>query len=176
MINKKKMFSLLRTGRLGNTLRCYTVYDTDLPPSVTVRYRGEHGGGVCLFNVLRDQVPVILEKLIQDGHSPDRIIMNESAPDHLLLLQGELMQSDKGLYLTGSYEKTDMRSAMKKAWEAEGLQVNAILKYLASPGSYDMLMDLLDRYPGHVIEFGIYDCFLGWGRGHNTVIWEVRNY
>jgi hypothetical protein len=121
-------------------------------------------------------VPEVLENLKQDGHSLDRVIINESAPDHRLLLQGELMHSGKGLYLTGSYEKTDMRSAMKKAWNAGGLRVNSILKHLASPVSYDMLMELLDRYPGHVVEFGIYDCFLGWGRGHNTVIWEVRNY
>ena len=176
MLNKKEMFNLLRTGRLGNTLRCYTALDTDLPASVTIRYRGEHGGGICLFKVPGGKVPVILKELEQDGHSLDRVIINESAPDHKLLLQGELMQYDKGLYLLGSYEKTDMRSAIRKAWIAEGLRVNSILKHLASPASYDMLIDMLDRYPGHVVEFGVYDCFLGWGRGHNTVIWEVRNY
>lgn len=175
--DKKEMYLLLRRGYLGNTLRTYSPKDlSDLPPSLTVRYAGDSGSYPCYYGIPRERIPGVLTELAEKKLDLDLVIMNESAPDNKLLLQGEIVELDSTFYLTGSYEKTGMRQAMQEAWTEKGIKAKEILRYFATPSSYDMLQELLSLFQGHVIEFGIYDCLLGSFRGHNMVIWEVRLY
>lgn len=69
-----------------------------------------------------------------------------------------------------------MREAMKHAKRATGLRAQMILKELLWPSSYDDLMDLIDLFPEHVIEFGAHTRAVGVLPHRNTVVWEVRAY
>lgn len=131
---------------------------------------------MCLFNVKRKDLKNTFTVFKGQGLDPSRIVINESAPDDRLLLQGECVYEPGGIYLRGSFERTNMRKAMENAWVRTGLEAAELLRQLATPASYDMLRELMDEYQNHVIEFGIYDCLLGTMPGHNTVIWEVRKY
>jgi hypothetical protein len=69
-----------------------------------------------------------------------------------------------------------MRDAMKEAMFADGLAAKTILRSFCCPSSLDDMYTLLELYPGHVIEFGVYNHCLGDVRNRNTIIWEVRRY
>lgn len=99
------------------------------------------------------------------------------APTSLTLLQGEVMQTDRGLYLYFSRVRKPMRDALReKPEEAIGIRAVTLLRHFLNAKSYDWLEVLLDRYPGHVVEFSAYGKCWGTLPGYNTVFWEVRNY
>jgi hypothetical protein len=56
------------------------------------------------------------------------------------------------------------------------LEAKITLRRYLDSSSYDDLMDLVETFPEHVIEFGAYETNLGNIPGRNTVIWEVRKY
>ena len=70
-----------------------------------------------------------------------------------------------------------MRDALKEerltAWDLKALSLVALHM---NPKSIDWLNILFQRYPGHVIEFSVYEQNWGTLAGFNTVFWEVRNY
>jgi len=45
-----------------------------------------------------------------------------------------------------------------------------------TPSSHDDWNELLERYPGHVLEVSIYDRCLGDLPNRNSLVWEVRKY
>jgi hypothetical protein len=105
------------------------------------------------------------------------IYFNETAPDHLLLLQGDLMITDKHYTLFYSQAKLPMRQALSlDGRHAFGLEALQLLKENLDPSSYEDIMELLDRYEDHIIEFSTFSRDLGDCKGRNTVIWEVRSY
>lgn len=57
-----------------------------------------------------------------------------------------------------------------------GVLTQAILQNYLWPSDYEDLKVLLDRFPGHVIEFSACDRAVGLIPNRNTVIWEVRAY
>jgi hypothetical protein len=104
------------------------------------------------------------------------ITFNESAPDHRLILQGEVQQSINHLDLTYSREKTNMRKAMENPLTIKGISALLLLKQHADPKSLGTMLSLLRQFQDHVIEFGIYSVNLGCIPHRNTIIWEVRKY
>jgi hypothetical protein len=67
-----------------------------------------------------------------------------------------------------------MRLALaEETLHATGLKAKIILESLLDPTSYDAIIDLLEKYDGHVIEFSCWERKVGIRR---TMIWEVRDY
>jgi hypothetical protein len=70
---------------------------------------------------------------------------------------------------------------MRDALRLDGRQVyglaaaHLIQRYL-DQNSQEWLWHLLDSYPGHVVEFSVYDKCWGTVPGYNSVFWEVRQY
>jgi hypothetical protein len=100
------------------------------------------------------------------------------APHHCNLLQGEVQQTERGLSL---YYSTAPGLPMRNALAKDGKQVHGIisvclLKHYLCQRSYEWLQVLLERYPGHVIEFSTFGVNWGTVPGMNTVFWEVRLY
>lgn len=99
------------------------------------------------------------------------------APEDKKSFQGELLDSDTGLYLNYNLQALPMREGMaKQSLHAEGVKVRILLRKYLCPNSLDWMYTLLDRYPGHAIEFSSYSCEWGTIPGFNTVFWEVRKY
>lgn len=110
----------------------------------------------------------------------------EQVPEEVqrtLTLQGEVQQAIPGtgrigLELYYSTVPKVMREALhERAEQTHGLKALGLLRAALCPNSYEWLLELLDRYPGHVVEFSTFrKC---WGTlfpRYNTIFWEVRLY
>lgn len=104
------------------------------------------------------------------------------APTHRTTLQGELrtgpnLPGDPLWDFTYSTRKAPMRQALaEETLRATGLTAKCIIQAAMNAVSYDWLFTLLNRYPGHVVEFSCYNTLWGTMPQYNTVFWEVRNY
>lgn len=98
-------------------------------------------------------------------------------PDHLLTLNGELIEEHGEPWLSYSTAPVTMRVAMREPHvrRARGVRALGICDWYMEPVAADWLRELLARYPGHAIEFSTYRLGLG-DLGWNTVFWEVRDY
>jgi hypothetical protein len=102
-------------------------------------------------------------------------MVNEMAPDHALLLQGEVTEVGWELRYS-TVPGLHMREAMLSPDRAFGLAARLLLQRAMTPSSYSDLLALFDVFPEHVVEFSSYAVLLGDLKGRNTLIWEVRSY
>lgn len=178
---KRQAFALFHGGRYGNKFRTWDsvrdfVYSRYVG-TATMRYSGTVTGRAWVaYNVPHTQVAARAKEWIAQGADPMLIVVNESAPDERLAIQGEIVSTPKGLSFFYSTLKTKMRIAMAQGQQAHGLMSLALLRRYCSPSSFDDLMELLDLYPDSAIEFSVYEMNVGSCRGRNTVVWEIRNY
>lgn len=175
-INSKKLFyENYQLGKFGNKLRTWSSLEDLKKDNFTnklVIRTSEVGGGKCVYDVdLKD-----IDSVIKDWPNKHLIKYNESAPDHLLLWQGELQISIDHINLFYSDLKMKMRKALERGKHLEGLNAINMMKSTMTPNSYEDLLILLDRYDESVIELGVYSINLGNLPHRNTIIWEVRNY
>lgn len=188
---------LFRHGLIGNTLRQWDdVGDflaSGFPGYVMMRSRnmGRTPVNWLTFEprpsgVLSKRHPSLLWKLklwsyaAWDGEwwTRDEAYFTEMLPHQQsrVVLQGEVMRDSTGWYLYYSTAKAIMREALRSApRHATGVAAYTILRDHMDGSSWDCLLDLLDHYDGHVVEFTILDQPCG-QRGWNTLFWEVRNY
>ena len=142
--------------------------------------RNRIADGPTWYDIPHSEVPHRWRRLIADGESPHNLYLSEMAPTERTVIQGEIQQVDKpqpGTVLTYSTVAKPMRDALKEerltAWDLKALSLVALHM---NPKSIDWLNILFQRYPGHVIEFSVYEQNWGTLAGFNTVFWEVRNY
>jgi hypothetical protein len=178
---KRQAYALYHGGRFGNKLRTWdTVRDfaySGYAGLVTMRYRGTVTGKAWIaYSVQSGDVAARAKQWIAEGADPMLIVVNESAPDDRLTIQGEIVLTIQGLSLFYSTLKTKMRVAMTEGKQVYGLGAVALLKRHCSAGSYADLMELLELYPDSAIEFSVYAMNVGNCRARNTIIWECRNY
>lgn len=98
-----------------------------------------------------------------------------------LLIQGEVQQAEPGRCgLDLYYSRTNglaMREGLATSPEwCHGILASLLLREYLCPNSYDWLLELLRRYPGHVVEFSTYARRWGTLPNFNSVFWEVRYY
>ena len=75
-----------------------------------------------------------------------------------------------------STEKTQMRTAMKKAVHMCGASAMLYLRSVMTEASYQQLQEIFSEYPDSVVELSVYQSCLGSMPGYNTLIWECRDY
>ena len=186
ILDKRENFRLWQSGAFGNKLRAWRTVqewrDSGFAGLVVLRSLMD-GGGPCEYNLTPEQAEVALQRGLWLGQPPERIMVNEAAPDQAVLLQGEYLND---IHLGGpsywgyfyySRVKAQMRDALKAAPEvAQGLRSDLMLRLAMTPASYDDWLLLLDRYHGHVFEVSIYERCLGDTPGRNALVWEVRRY
>jgi len=177
--NKIESFRRWHAGLFGNKLRTWDAPDqisaSGYQGTVSMRYKAE-GGGFCAYEVPLGQIGGIISAWKDRGAKEELITYNESAPDHLLVVQGEISVNPSYI-LFYSYEKEKMRNALRNGGRhAYGLEAKLILEGSMTPSSFSDLQALLELYPDSIIEFSTYSICLGDRPGRNTVIWEVRNY
>jgi hypothetical protein len=170
---KADFYRLWRAGLLGNKPRSWS---DDLALQLS-GYRGEltirsvaGTGGATKYRVPFDEA-IRLSFSWPCAHN-----FNESMPDEDLTIQGEVKQGEFGLDFnydcTPNLKYNEAREHFK---HAGGLLAKLLLQRYLWPPSYDDLMELLELYSGHVIEFSSYSRAVGDCLHRNTVIWEVRS-
>lgn len=167
-------------NKLGNRIRTFDteqdLWESGYKGNVTVRYK-EAGSPFCQYNVPWGRVSDWLARFVTIGAKRELFTFNESAPDQYMLTQGEFMHGTDGYCLYTSEEPLPMRKALANSGrQYYRLQALGRLKAFCNPTSYDMILDLLDQYPDHVIEFSAYSRNVGLMPHHNTLIWEIRLY
>lgn len=169
-------------GFYGNKLRVWSraeLLKSGYKGLVALRYNGRAGGTNYPKYCTLVGVPEALElfnEWVRLGAKPDLIFFGEAAPDHDLLIQGELMQSAEHYALFWTRSTRTDRGAFETAQQTYGLRALALLRTHMTPASFEDVQELLDLFPDHVIEFSTYRYTLGCCRGRNTIVWEVRNY
>lgn len=176
--SKNLNYDAYKRGLFGNKLRTWYSLDefkaSGYNKSVSLRYSGPHGGMFCAYNVI--DVNDKVDEFVAMGADRNLFVVNESAPDEHLTIQGEFTHLENGYNLFYSEIKGKMRDAMKFGVSVKGLVALEMLRHYTSPNSFSDMVELIELYPYHVIEFSCYDHHLGDCIGRNTIIWEVRKY
>jgi hypothetical protein len=188
VLTKRQNFQLWQSGAFGNKLRAWRTIGewraSGFSGLVALRSLQPGGGGPCRYNLAPVDVPHVVREWTTHGVAYDQIMVNEMASDGSILLQGEYLNDiyvidgePRWGYFLHSRARVAMRGALAIvpaiAW---GLRADLMLREAMTPSSYDGWRELLDRYPGHVLEVSIYDRCLGDIPNRNALVWEIRRY
>ena len=177
--NKLENYRLWTSGAFGNRLRAWRSVEEwregGFAGVVSVRYLGL-GGGPCAYDVPEDEVEDIISDWLMSGFDPSLAMINESAPDESIVLQGEYL-NDPVPHLLFSTSKARMRDALRLEPQVlRGYAARLALESAMSPSSWADFEVLLETHPGHVLEVSVYSRTLGDVPGRNALVWEVRSY
>jgi hypothetical protein len=181
--SKAEFFQLSQRLLLGNRLRQWTwteynqISIAELPALTSVRSRNLTASKLIQrYRMTPVQTKRHVTKLLACGFAESDFFLDESAPDHLVTIQGEVMNSKKFLYLRyNTVPGLGMRQAYPIMKHAEGLRALTLLQYYLDARSWDCMQEILTLYRDSIIEFSAYSVSLG-VLGWHSVIWEVRNY
>lgn len=143
-----------------------------------IHLRNRVAGGFTLYNVPWERVRDKSREAVNKGAITwENLYYSAMAPTEKTVLQGEVMQTEKGLSLFYSCLPLPMREALlKDGRQVYGSKAVTTIQYYMNALDYDWLGVLFDRYPMHVVEFSTYSIEWGTLPGYRTVFWEVRNY
>lgn len=195
--NKTRMYQLLLSGQLGNALpqwMSFTEWDND-PETLQYSHFGIRSllaqDKRCFMDVATHDVPDLIK-----NHFPDGRCNLSPMVDKWATLRAEVWDSPTGLRIFGAISDNTLdgqadwqrqcgrcpnsvkwRDMMRYyASEFKDMSARCMLQHFMNPHSYNDFEHLLDRFPGHVVEFTTLGCDRGKVPGRNTIIWEVRNY
>jgi hypothetical protein len=172
---KEEMYALLRSGKLGNTLRLFATLQEAVNAgmeTIAIRSLVPNKGFIYSVSIAAAKEASALFRT-QYGLAPSQAIFIENdlgGGDRLF--SGELWHD----CLEWSTANKTTREIMAAGWNhAEGLKTAILLRQYMSPEQRDWLEHLQHIYPGAIIEFTVYSGKVGW-LYDELVIWEVRNY
>lgn len=177
VIDKQTYFERAERYAFGNRLQMWSSLDqlieSDYRGELTIRslVAGDH----IFSSHLSFEEAVTLYQSTINSH-PVGLQLLESAPDHLLSIQGEV-DSDLDHMHYSTVRDVNLRRGLRESGQySEGFRTRLLLKEALYPSSYSDLVELTMQYPGHAIEFSAYMGALGYYPGRNMVIWECRAY
>lgn len=177
--NKRRMYKLLMAGKLGNFAQVWGSLDEALSSGYTGIFSIrslETSNPIRRYHVPYEELQATYDAIPADRKSAGMTFC-QAPPDDKRTIQGELMRDVGGLYFFYSTLPLVMRDALDQDGKhARGLQAKMLLQHYLEPVDYDMLMDLLDEYPDHVIEFSAFTVPVGVMPHRRTIIWEIRKY
>jgi hypothetical protein len=112
-------------------------------------------------------------------YKPSQLYISAMCPHEYNVIQGEVQRGIFGLDLHYSLVSgKPMREALAEdARNDSGLAAKVIMEYfLTNPNDLEWIYKLLDRFPGHVVEFTTLSIQWGTLSGYNTLVWEVRSF
>lgn len=176
--SKAQMYRMLARGDFGNAMPTFLDLDDALSSGVTplgVRSLCV-GDPTRLYWVPREELVGKMKEAGIYGRPNLMFYSTDYGMESSRRIQGELTREAGGLYFYYSHMHQPMRVALEQdGHHARGLAVNLLLRQHVDPGGIDWLHELLDRYPGCVIEFTSYWHPVG-TFNETTLIWEVRHY
>ncbi len=185
--SKQDMYRRLAAGEFGSTIPQYfDVCDWQRHrDSARYAYWGVRTltpGGPCRLNCHRDHVPFWAFEYERAGHAVNISMMVDKVATVTAWL--EAWDSPAGLVVEGiEYPDTEdgwtWRNSMpmpsrRQAWG--GTAARMVLARHLNANSLDDVRELLERFPGHVIELSTLDRCIGTVPHRNHVTWEVRSY
>lgn len=179
VLSKRDFVERYSRGEFGNASPTWDTLNDFLASGYygLVHIRNRVAGGPTWYNVRSDDVEYQWGEALHNGVSEHSLYISAMAPTAKTLIQGEVMQTENGLYFYHTWVRKPMRDALRESsYEATGLTACLLLQTNMNPKSYDWLMELLRRYPEHVVEVSVYDVCWGTLPGFNTCFWEVRKY
>lgn len=142
-----------------------------------VHIRNRVANGPTWYDIPPELVESKARELFAGGFPADQLYYSAMAPTALTTFQGEVVRREGLLDVFFSQVAKPMRAALAEEGRAvSGALALYLLRRWMDPGSYDWVMELLDRYLDHVVEFSCYSRCWGTIPRRNTVIWEVRKY
>jgi hypothetical protein len=186
VLTKRENYEHWQSGSYGNKLRSWrTVKEwraSGFAGKVALRQLGRGGGG-CVYHLDRSTLDAALLNWKLSGVSDEAIMVNEQAPD-CLLIQGEYRnevlvidgETHHGLFFHSRAHKQMREALVDGAAMAYDHQADLMLRHLMSPSSYDDWLMLIEQYPDHVLEVSVYDMFVGDQPNRNALVWEIRKY
>jgi hypothetical protein len=181
--SKAQMYELYERGCFGNRPRfwrtaceyyhAWGVSTTDF----AVNIRCLLPSGPCSYaHSTPCHVAVELFRLDHAGYDLHQFIISEMAPYECQTIQGELMRTAEGLSLLYTDVRAPMRPALKeRTLYATGLQALMLLRAHVDPVGVDWLLELLDTYVDHVVEFTAFERAVGVLQ-QPWIVWELRKY
>lgn len=181
ILTKKDASARYLRGDFGNRMPTYASLEDVTTWPIGLMYRGPRPGrrfmhyAEPIFHRLGAET--LWRIWLTEFHAdPEKICISGSTADHKLLIQGEVMESETGLWLRWSDVNLTMPLALAEAsYYAIGLSARVLLQHYMDCASYENLQRLLEEYSGAVVEFSVFERCLG-TLEHNTVFWEVRHY
>lgn len=191
VLDKKDFVRRYKTGEFGNASPTWSNLEELLKTPHWRSYgpfhiRNRIAQGKSWYDQSADMMELsweIASRRIEVGGAHN-LYISSMAPHWHNLIQGEVTQTPwdynyvDHLFLRYS-DLPDL--PMRDAFEREqkyisGLGALSLLKSTLCPNSWDWLNQLLDNYPGHIIEFSTFSVDWGTVPGFNTVFWEIRAY
>lgn len=187
ILSKKEFFRLWELGVLGNRTRIwYNPFDAyrwgmlnqqedRYFPEIGFREIGKAGGGAW-EKVSWADVPATARRW---KLSKRNFICDDTCPNHLTILCGEVARTYRGLEGTLAVDsKYGIRDSIRRNLliPRTGSVVLYLLNKYMDPSSKDDLYDLLDLFPDATVEFSCFSVDVGIFPGRNTIFWETRNY
>ena len=179
--NKADFYRLYSRGAFGNRALSWDSYNELVKSSwrgkVCIRSKVGMKRGKVRYNIPFKGVRDMIGWFGRKGVAESELSFNQSMPDEVLILQGEVMHGLRGFDLTYTTIKRPMNLALsEEEFYAKGLMAKLILQNALWSTSYNDLTELLELYQDSIVEFSTYDIAVGDLPHRNTVIWEVRNY
>lgn len=187
--NKQENYELYHRGYYGNHLRFWASVDDffiDLDSGLwneqnLVALRTVTTPGIKLPDYCSktkpSEVTALATRWVKEfGILPSQVVVNEIGPDQHIVIQGEIMRTERHYDLHFSNLQLMMRDALKiSPKQACGLAALKRVELAMDAPSLDNLHRLFDQFPEAVIEFSTYAIPVGILK-LNTVFWEVRGY
>lgn len=190
VLTKRDFVRRFNSGEFGNRTVTWNHIDSallsmsfgDIRETDLIHIRNRIAGGRTWYNVpAKYLADVYRNEVLASGLEPQQVYFAQMAPTARTLIQGELQQADindgrHGLELLYTTVRKPMRDALAESQRfVSGIIARELLRHYMDAGSFDWMNVLLERYPGHVIEFSAYDVRCG-TLDMNTIVWEVRRY
>ena len=177
ILTKQENYALYEAGILGNKVLTWNSYAEILRSGwkgmVCIRSKKGIERGKMVYNIKIEDIP----KYLENFGGEENVIFNQSMPDEHLIIQGEIMNDQKGIHLLYTTIKKPMNLGLaEENRTVNGPAAEKILFHNLSEESYNEINRLLIEFPESVIEFSTYSVPVGNLPNRNTVIWEVRNY
>ncbi len=177
VLSKRYFVRRFQRNEFGNKTFNWDTFEEFLDSGYTglVHIRSRTPGGFGMYNVHSGQVGFELDRLQLAGHLRKGFYFASMSPD-CTVFQGEIADGIWGYDLTYSLLNLPMRDALKQqTLYAKGLKAKLLMEYFLDPGDWDWIQELLQSYPGHVVEFSHYQIPCG-TLSRNLIVWEVRKY
>lgn len=177
--DKRTMYRMLSDGRFGNTvpsfpnLAAWTARESRWSaPAWGVRSLVS-GDPRMRLNVPTESVADYCQSAF--GGDPYTI---SPMVDPWLTWRAEIFDAPGGLccrHVVGHRETPWRRAFAEYGATADRSEARMLLRAHLNPNSFDDLLAVFDRHPGHVVELTALDRCFGTASHRNGVIWEVRD-
>lgn len=182
VLTKADMYRRMALGEFGNTNPAY--YDMDAWRGSDlfhrfalwgVRHTTIAGFAGTRLNVHRRDVDALVRGAFSGRDFNISPMIFQAGQ---VVWEGDVFRGPDGLVCSGNRhpEHGTWRTHMLRPalWERSAAQ--SLLWTVLNENSYDDLMNLLDTYADHVIEFSALNTCFGTMENRNAILWEVRRY